>query len=293
MLITRPQPRAAMRGPNARAHSHGPLRLVSMTASQSASDRSWIGPRMLIPALLIRMSARPSELSMSAASFSTSAALVTSASNAAARRPVCLVICAAASSHAARERPEIATSAPASASAVAMVRPRPRAPPVTSATRPSRRKASRMLRGLPVGSVNAALRGPRLRRGRLVPVEARRPSTVWSGSWSDPRTSCHVLRRHRRRRVSPFAADVRQHRGNLLVVQRAAERRHQPDRAFLATEQDSDRRRSRPPSRTGSPPGWRPASPCPCRPADGSRCRCPCTTRRRHRTASAVPASAA
>ena len=74
MLMTRPQPRAAMRGPKARAQSHGPLRLVSITASQSASVRSWIGPRMLMPALLIRMSTRPSALSTSAASLSTSAA---------------------------------------------------------------------------------------------------------------------------------------------------------------------------------------------------------------------------
>src|SRR5436190_2043344 len=148
MLITRPQPRAAMRGPNARGHSHGPLRFVSMTASQSASDRSWIGPQILIPALLIRMSARPSELSMSAASLSTAAA-----------------------------------------SSLLKLGVRP---------------------GLRAGLGQTA-------------------------------NLLHVLRRHRRRRVSPLATDVGQHRGNLLVVQRAAERRHQPDRPFLAAQQDADR----------------------------------------------------
>ena len=176
MLITRPQPRATMRGPIAFAQSHGPFRLVSMTASQSASVRSWIGPRMLMPALLIRMSILPRRprrrRRASRRRPPSSRPLRTRPPDG--RCP--WLICATASSQACRVRPEMAMSAPASASAVAIVRPRPRAPPVTRATRPSRRNESRMLRGFPVGSVNAVLRGRRSRRGRHVPVAAPRRS---------------------------------------------------------------------------------------------------------------------
>ena len=58
-------------------------------------------------------------------------------------RPVAAAIPSAASWHASTERPESAMSAPASASAVAIVRPSPRAPPVTSAIFPSSRKLSK------------------------------------------------------------------------------------------------------------------------------------------------------
>src|SRR6188768_1615939 len=49
----------------------------------------------------------------------------------------------------------------------------------------------------------------------------------------------NIVWRHWRRRMPPLAADVGQHRRNLLVGERAAERRHQPDCAFLAGEQDA------------------------------------------------------
>ncbi len=187
MLMTRPQPRAD--------HCAGRSRVRTATAPSGwcrsrhpspTSDRSWIGPRMLMPALLIRMSILPSADSTPAASRSTSAALVTSASKASARRPVAAAIPSADSSHAWRDRPEMAMSAPASASAVAIVRPSPRAPPVTRATRPSSRNASRTFRVFPVGSVTAALHGRLLLRGRLVPVAVPRPSTVSCASWSVP-----------------------------------------------------------------------------------------------------------
>ena len=42
-------------------------------------------------------------------------------------------------------------------------------------------------------------------------------------------------------RVAPLAADVGQRRGNLVVAEGTAERRHQPGRAFLAVEQDAGR----------------------------------------------------
>ena len=140
----RPHPRSRIFGPTARAHSHGPFRLVSITMSQSASVSSSIGPRLLTPALFTRMSIGPSSASTSDTSRVTCSASITSAANPRARRPVAAAISDAADSHASRERPEIATSAPASASACAMTRPSPRAPPVTSARRPSNRKRSRM-----------------------------------------------------------------------------------------------------------------------------------------------------
>jgi hypothetical protein len=67
---------------------------------------------------------------------------VTSAAKPLQRRPVACAIAAAVSSQDACVRAVIAISAPASASAVAMVRPSPREPPVTSATLPSSRNES-------------------------------------------------------------------------------------------------------------------------------------------------------
>ena len=58
-LITRPHFCRFMVAATARQHSHGPFRLVSTTVSQSSSCNSSIGPRMLTPALLTRMSMRP------------------------------------------------------------------------------------------------------------------------------------------------------------------------------------------------------------------------------------------
>src|SRR3954454_15529839 len=101
-----------------------------------------MGPRILMPALLTRISIRPNSRSTSSARRSTSASFVTSAAKAAVLRPVAPAIPFAASSHVSFERPASATVAPASASAIAMVLPRPRAPPVTSATLPSSRNRS-------------------------------------------------------------------------------------------------------------------------------------------------------
>ncbi len=84
----RPQPRAAMRGPSARASRNGPFTLVSMTVSQSASLSDSLAPRMFTPALFTRMSSGPSERSTLSTSRSMSAEAVTSAWNASTRRPV-------------------------------------------------------------------------------------------------------------------------------------------------------------------------------------------------------------
>ena len=120
MLTMRPHPRRAIEGPIARAQRNGPFRFVSTTASQSASDSSFTGPRTLTPALLNRMSIPPRDPSTSFTSRVTSSDEVTSAANARARRPVAEAIVCAAASPDAIERLAIATSAPACASAVAM-----------------------------------------------------------------------------------------------------------------------------------------------------------------------------
>ena len=44
---------------------------------------------------------------------------------------------------------------------------------------------------------------------------------------------------NRRSSLAPLAPDVGQHGGDLIVVQRRADRRHQADRAFLAVQQDA------------------------------------------------------
>ncbi len=126
----------------ARQQSQGPLRLVSITASQSDSPSCSIGPRMLMPALLTRMSSRPRPSTTRATMSSTWAATATSAATPSVLRPLAFAISSATRWAAAPSRAEIATSAPASASASAIARPRPLVPPVTSATRPSSRNRS-------------------------------------------------------------------------------------------------------------------------------------------------------
>ena len=87
-LMMRPQPRAAMRGPNSRAQRNGPLTLVSMTVSQSASVSVSLAPRMLMPALLTRMSIGPRARSASSPSRVMSLATATSAARPTTLRPV-------------------------------------------------------------------------------------------------------------------------------------------------------------------------------------------------------------
>ena len=144
-LITRPQPREHMPGPRARASRNGAFRFVSTTVSQSASSISSAGPRMLMPALLTRMSTVPKPPSTSATSRAISSDRFRSTAKAAQRLPVAREISCAAARQSSRVRLATATSAPTSARAWLIVRPSPRAPPVTSARRPSRRNRSSTL----------------------------------------------------------------------------------------------------------------------------------------------------
>ena len=57
--MIRPQPRAAIAGPNRWPSRNGAVRFTAMVRSQSASVSSASGGRRLIPAQLTRMSGSP------------------------------------------------------------------------------------------------------------------------------------------------------------------------------------------------------------------------------------------
>src|SRR5579863_7087065 len=88
------------------------------------------------PALLTRMSMRPSAAWACLTKFSASAGLVRSAAMATILRPVALAISAAVCSSGPLRRAQIATSTPSRASACAIALPMPSLPPVTSAVFP-------------------------------------------------------------------------------------------------------------------------------------------------------------
>jgi hypothetical protein len=129
------------------------------------------------PALLTSTSRRPSSSRLRSASASRSSVRITSQGIATARRPSAR-ICAAVSSICPCVRAAQTTSAPASAKARAIPRPIPRPAPVTSATRPSRRKRSRIMR-----SSRGAYANPGRRSGITDPSSLlwNRAGTVISG----------------------------------------------------------------------------------------------------------------
>ena len=136
-LMTLPDPRATKCPPAARAPLKQPFRFVATTNSNSSGVSSRAGLRTFTPALLTRMSRRPSRSTAAPAMASQSSGEVTSAVKGAARRPRARISSARRSSSAA-VRLASSTSAPAAASASAIVRPSPRPAPVTMATRPLR-----------------------------------------------------------------------------------------------------------------------------------------------------------
>jgi hypothetical protein len=135
-MILPPGPAVSMCRPAARHSRKTPCRLTSITAIQSSSDVSTVGPRRMMPALFTRMSRRPSAATVSRTSRSGVAGSAMSPTPSSARRP-------APRTRAAVAEPGVwlpctATSAPASARAKAMAAPMPREAPVTRATLPSR-----------------------------------------------------------------------------------------------------------------------------------------------------------
>src|SRR6516162_2418656 len=137
-LTTRPCPLASSNGRQARTVANGPRKLTATTKSKNASSRarrSACGITRVLPALLTRMSSRPS------------AAPIVSA-----RASIARVSCAGVQlvrwpmpgrlpinrSAAPASLPKVTTTrAPASAKRRAVAAPRPLLPPVTNATRPS------------------------------------------------------------------------------------------------------------------------------------------------------------
>src|SRR3954447_16116519 len=128
-----------MRSPASAVSRNGPLRLTSMTLSNSpsvtpASPPSYSGDD---PALLTRTSSRPNSSRAASSSGSSSSQWPTWQPRPITRRPVSAAISAAAASQASALRLAIITSAPARARPRAISRPSPRLPPVTRAVRPT------------------------------------------------------------------------------------------------------------------------------------------------------------
>ena len=113
------------------------MNLSCSDCSQSASERCSSTPPGEEPALLTRMSMRPSALCAWATKVLASASLLRSAGIGTIRRLVSRAISAAVRSSDSLRRAQIATSTPSFASARAMPLPIPALPPVTSAVLPS------------------------------------------------------------------------------------------------------------------------------------------------------------
>jgi len=134
--MIRPNPAATMWGTAALQAWYTPSTFTCWTRRQSSSRISWNGARMLIPALLTRMSTRPSSSMQVRTADSTDARSATSAGADRTFRPVAEAISSAAARSSPAVRAISTTSAPASAKVRAISLPRPLLPPVTIAARP-------------------------------------------------------------------------------------------------------------------------------------------------------------
>ena len=134
--MIRPQPRAAIAGPNRCPSRNGAVRFTATIRSQCSSDREPSGGRRFTPAQLTRMSGSPNAAAAADAPRRTSARSERSALTQAAAQPASRSDLQVAESLVG-SRATITTCAPASASAEAIASPIPELPPVTTATRPS------------------------------------------------------------------------------------------------------------------------------------------------------------
>src|SRR5271155_5191413 len=137
MLMMRPYLRSIMCRPNTWHARNVPVRFVSMSLSQSASEKSRVGARWLNPAALRRMSTFPNAWMEACSNFSSDPRSATSQLTRRDRRPT-PSISSAITFTSSMWRALGTTSAPASASPRASVRPIPELPPITTATLPSR-----------------------------------------------------------------------------------------------------------------------------------------------------------
>src|SRR2546425_3050981 len=241
-LMILPRRRVFMPGITARATKNGPSRLAAMSARQSSSLKLSSGPRLLIAALLTRISIGASR-SSAATAAATAAACVTSNGATSTRQPS-RASSAAAVSSLPRWRPLMTTRAPASANPRAMANPSPEPPPVTSARRPVRSN------GFARGTICAPHPNPLPARGEHVQL-------------SQPEHVLHVeqalrpfgsLRRDEARRAQRALSEVRARTGPVRQLQAlagagkdhamvadniAAARRGKADRARLAFAGDA------------------------------------------------------
>ncbi len=139
-LMIRPQPRAAMDGPNRWPSRNGAVRFTASSSSHWPSASSPSGGRRLTPAALTRMSGSPNTAAARSAASLAAARPARSPGTQAARPPADWMAAAARASGPSR-RASSTTAAPARASEQAIAWPIPELPPVTRATRPSREKS--------------------------------------------------------------------------------------------------------------------------------------------------------
>jgi hypothetical protein len=135
-LMMRPQPRAAICGPNRCPSRNGAVRLTATSRSQCSSDSVPSGGRRFTPAQLTRMSGSPNAAAAADEARRTSVRSDKSALTQAAAQPAAHSEAEAADNRVG-SRATRTTRAPANARADAMASPIPELPPVTTATRPS------------------------------------------------------------------------------------------------------------------------------------------------------------
>src|SRR6185437_4557384 len=137
MLMIRPLPAGIICASASGVRTKAPPRFTSIACHHSAGRACQAGPTgPLMPALLMRTSTGPSLSRSSATAAAVARWAVSSAETAAATPPARLISPTAAASSPG-DRAMSATAAPASASRVLSSLPRPRLPPLTSATMPS------------------------------------------------------------------------------------------------------------------------------------------------------------
>src|SRR6476646_5863739 len=134
MLMIRPLPAGIIWASASRLRTNAPPRFTSIACHHSAGGACQAGPAgPLMPALLMRISTAPSPWHSSATAAAMARWSVTSAETAAATPPARLLSPTAAASSTG-DRAMSATAAPASASRALSSLPRPRLPPLTTAT---------------------------------------------------------------------------------------------------------------------------------------------------------------
>src|SRR5580704_3529793 len=114
-----------------------PVTFVSMIPSHVSSDTVSVGSRLILPAQLIRISTLPNSFTVPSSSACSVARSATSDVRRNALRPVASIAFAASSTCSGR-RELATTSAPASASPIAIANPIPEVPPTTTADLPLR-----------------------------------------------------------------------------------------------------------------------------------------------------------